>query len=123
MGKFSINGGSGKATLSTYISEHTYLITNQSSIEQGIVTLSAEYTPNDYYFASRNNVEVQLINPQQVSYVSPNGNDNGDGTFYNPVNSIAQAIELHKQRIYLKEGIYTDDNINVIENLDIKKYF
>ena len=107
---------SGKATLSTYISEHTYLITNQSSIEQGIVTLSAEYTPNDYYFASRNNVEVQLINPQQVSYVSPNGNDNGDGTFYNPV-------ELHKQRIYLKEGIYTDDNINVIENLDIKKYF
>lgn len=113
---------SGEAILSTYISEQTYPITDLNIIEQGMITLSATYTPNDYYFASKGDVEVQLINAQQVSYVSPNGNDNGDGTFYNPVNSIAQAIELHKQRIYLKEGNYTDNNINVIENLNIKKY-
>ena len=114
---------SGKAELSTYISEQAYPIEMPNNIEQTTVVLAATYIPNDYYFTSKGEIDVQLINPQQVCYVSPNAKDTGDGSFYNPVNSIAQAIELHKQRIYLQEGNYQDEMINVTYTLDIKKYY
>ncbi len=104
----------GKATLPVYFSSQQY--------SSDVKTVLATYTPEDYYFTSKNQIDITLIDADQVCYVSPDG-QNGDGTFYNPVSSIRQAIELHKQIIYLKEGIYNDEQIDVDENIHIKKYY
>lgn len=103
----------GKATLPIYFSSQKY--------SYGVKMLLAKYTPGEYYFSSEGSVEISLINPDNACYVSPTG-ENGDGTFYNPVSSIAQAIALHKQIIYLLEGYYKDV-VEVNENIHIKKYF
>lgn len=115
---------SGKAILSTYLSPTEYVIPSErDSLTEPIdVVLTATYTPNDYYFASKSNVDVHLINPEHVCYVSTDGDNNNDGSFNSPVQSIATATYLNKQRIYLKEGVYEDKNINVHTNLNIKKY-
>lgn len=114
---------SGQAQLSIYLSDFEYMTENDYLIDQGVCKLSATYTPNDYYFASQGEVDVQIINAAHAVYVSPDGNDDNDGTFYKPVKTIEKAITLNKQRIYLKEGIYEDSNINIYQNTSIKKFY
>ncbi len=108
----------GQATLSVYFSERQYPLGIQHNL-----SLLAVYTPDDYYFTSQNTSEIQLIDPQYVCYVSPQGKSDGDGSFDNPVQSIAQAISLDKSVIYLKEGIYEDTLIDVNSNVVLKKYY
>ena len=118
------NVESGEAKLSTFISSNEYIILNQNDIDQYNGKLTVTYTPNDYYFASKSEINVCFINPSDVCYVSPTGNNDNNGTFNMPVQSIAKAIQLNRRCIYLKEGIYNDVLTDLTnENILLKKYY
>ena len=111
----------GQAELPVYFSKQQYQINNEQ-IDQQELSLKVIYKPDDYYFKSEANKQINLINGNKVCFVSPNGSEDGIGTFDSPYDSIAKATATLKERIYLKEGIYEDTNIPVTRNRDIRRY-
>lgn len=105
----------GEATLPIYLSKNVYEADT-------ILKLEAHYVSESDYFDSYADKNITLIDDSNVCYVSTSGNNTNTGTFDAPVSSILQAIMLNKDTIYIKEGIYEDNNINVIGTQHIKKY-
>jgi len=87
-----------------------------------ILTLKAEYISDDYYFNSTASKDITLINDQNTCFVSPSSNEDGDGTFGNPFDSIRKAILSNNTTIYLKDGTYLDNNIEINSDVTIKSY-
>lgn len=84
--------------------------------------LKAIYIPSDNHFESSSSKNITFTTEDNICYVSPNGTDDGDGTFGNPYNSIQQAILSNKTTIYLQDGVYVDNNIQVSSTKNIKAY-
>lgn len=58
------------------------------------------------------NAESYKNNYSNVKYLSPNGDDSGDGTIENPWKSFGKIREINGVTCYLKDGIYTVDNFS-----------
>ena len=58
------------------------------------------------------NAESYMNNYSNVKYLSPNGDDSGDGTFEHPWKSFGKIREINGVTCYLKDGIYTVDNFS-----------
>lgn len=56
------------------------------------------------------NAESYKNNYSNVKYLSPNGDDSGDGTFEHPWKSFSKVASLNEVTCYLMEGVYTIDN-------------
>ena len=106
----------GLATLPIFISSGKARQFSSSEIE-----ILAEYKGEDYYFDAKTTFKVNLIDPNSAVFVSPNGRENGVGTFNDPFSSIRNAISSDTNTIYLKSGEYKDYNINVDKEHTIKK--
>ena len=65
-----------------------------------------------------NNLTVNGI-PVQYVYVSVNGNDNNNGSKNSPVRTIAKAISLNTNGIYILEGNYNEYGLNITNDLKI----
>ena len=75
------------------------------------------------HFKSENNKIITLFSEENTCFVSTDGNNYNDGTFKNPVQTIQQALSLNNvNKIYIKEGVYSDNNIIIDKNVSIKKY-
>lgn len=105
----------GEAILPIYLSKEIYAIDTPLKLE-------AHYKSESDYFDSYADKYITLINDNDVCYVSKDGNNINSGTFDAPVSSIQQAVTLNKGTIYIKDGIYEDNNINIIGAQIIKKY-
>ena len=105
----------GLAEILIFFSENQYNINTEYEI-------SAKYVPNDYYFDSYNKKSIQLISESNVCYIDPNGDNNNDGTFDRPLQTITAGILSNKRTIYLKDGYYSDNNIIINHSVNIKKY-
>lgn len=111
----------GEAELPVYFSELQYPIIEDSVVQYSF-NLYAEYIPDDYYFASNNKKTINLIDNNKVCFVAPGINNDGNGDFSNPYDSIGQGIQSNKEIVYLKSGIYEDNNIVVRNEVTIKRY-
>lgn len=105
----------GMAEILIFFSENKYEI-NQT------YNISATYHNSKYYFDSTNNKDISLTSENNICFVDPNGNNNNDGTFNKPLQSITAALLLKKDIIYLKDGFYSDENIIINDSVIIKKY-
>ena len=86
-------------------------------------TLKAVYVPENYYFESENSIQISIINEDDVCYVSyDNGDNNNDGAFNAPVQTIKKAITLNKQTIYLLDDSCNESNITISHNVTIKSF-
>ena len=104
----------GQAQCSIFFSDNYYNI--------GTYTVIAEYHDSEYYFNSDNTKDIHLIDNHNVCYVSPFGDNNHNGQFDTPVQTIQQALNLGYKTIYLKDGDYADTHIIIDDNVTIKKY-
>lgn len=111
----------GEAELPVYFSELQYPI-KKDEVVQYKCELFAEYVPDDYYFKSSNTKKINLIDSNRVCFVTSEINNDGIGTFNNPYDSIGQAIQSNKEIIFLKPGIYEDNNIIITGNQKIERY-
>ena len=120
---FTLNGKSigkakvinGEAILPIYLSTQIY----ETDIP---LNLQAHYKSESDYFDSYADKDITLINDADVCYVSKSGSNTNAGTFDAPIYSLQQAIMLNKNTIYIKDGIYEDNNINISGTQNIKKY-
>ena len=114
----------GIAELPVFFSpyDERYTINDAESIIQHSYLLKAVYEPEDYYFTSENTKTINLIDGSLVSYVSPNADENGDGSFNAPFDSISLALTKNKDIIYLKGGNYSDSDVEINYNVTIKRY-
>ena len=68
--------------------------------------------------SNSNNLTVNGV-PVQYIYVSVNGNDNNNGSKNAPVRTIAKAISLNTNGIYILEGNYREYGLNINSDLKI----
>ena len=118
---FSLNNERiGKAYVQDGIAElPTFLSTNVYSL--GDAVLSAKYIPSEYYFASDSNQHITIIDDNEYCFMSTFGDDNNNGTFNEPVQTLQKAYELDK-KILIKDGIYEDNHINIDKKTHIEAY-
>lgn len=114
---------------------HSYILNNYSTINTYLNdydtekehTIKAVYKPYEYYFGSSQEININIIETDKAIYVSPYGYDTeiGDGSFDAPYATINRALEdvtENNYTIYLKDGEYNENNININNNLTIKGY-
>lgn len=105
----------GEATVIVYFTPKYY--TNNE------YTIKAIYIPEDYYFASEDDMTFSLINDNNSCYVSALfGDNNNDGLYNTPVATIEHALSLNKQTIYLLDDTVNESNINIQSNTIIKSF-
>ena len=114
MGKVLVK--KGKAELPVLLSEQ------QENYSLGKHILKVEYEPTEYYFKSESEIKFEIINQNNVCYVSQQGNDNNNGSFAEPFATIQKAVDNDKQIIYIKSGTYQVNEISINKIKEIKRY-
>lgn len=105
----------GMAEINIYLNSSKYNINDT-------YTLRADYIGTNH-FKSTNTQKLNIISESKVCYVSPDGLNTNNGTFLSPVQSLKTAIDMeHAECIYLKPGIYKDNNIVIERDVKIKSY-
>ena len=117
----TVNVVNGEANIPIYLATQQYPII-QLGVDQYNINIKAEYHSNNEYLPSQTEKEVTLIDTNKVCFVSSDVQNNGTGTYSNPFNSIQEAVLQNKERIYLKPGIYLDEEINIVGTQDIRAY-
>ena len=105
----------GKGTIQVFFIDAIYNVDTTYN-------LYAEYHTDGEYFDSKAQTKIHTINEDNVCFISPNGDDNNNGKYSTPVATFSKALSLHKNTIYMLDGDYTSANIQVTENVTIKKY-
>lgn len=109
----------GKASANIFFTDAYY--TDDAPYQLKVI-----YNDDDYYFASTAEAELNIIMDDinnLIYYVSPeNGSDNNNGLYNAPFKTIEHAIDCNADVIYLLDGHYTENNINIDNNVTIKAF-
>ena len=113
IGQAHVNNGIAEISVffsvNKYQTNHTY-------------NLSAQYISDKYYFNSNSSKNIQLITEENICFISPDGDNDNDGTFLKPLQTISAGLLSDKNTIYLKDGYYTDTEVAINHTVNIKKY-
>lgn len=105
----------GEGTIQVFFTDLVYEVNKTYNIEVNY------HTDGDYFDASAI-TSIKTINEDDICFVSTSGDNNGDGTYGNPVSTISKALESNKNNIYLLNGQYDVEQIQVTRNVTIKRY-
>lgn len=112
----------GKAYVTNGLAEVSIFFSTNSYQVNRTYKLSAKYIADEYYFDSFNEKNISLISENGICFISPDGDNDNDGTFLKPLQTITAGILSNKSTIYLKDGHYPDTNIIINHSVNIKKY-